>query len=198
MTGPHPFKTYQYDENRSHEPEHVEAHFRNIWKLPGALDYMIACNLQLRADLRWLLAHFGGRKGHARLAILAHAQGMHTRRLQKDRKTKKYGVGVGAAGHLKNAIAWYRKRFSHVIAADLLDKLEPFFVKGWNDAGAKPDKLAALFADVMQRTPKVDKRGRRPLKLNTASEYGSDRVAMTRLRKLLARLSHLTESVCRV
>jgi hypothetical protein len=38
----------------------------------------------------------------------------------------------------------------------------------------------------MQRTPKVNKRGQRPLRLGIVSEYGNDRTALSRLRKRYA------------
>ncbi|WP_027518041.1 hypothetical protein [Bradyrhizobium sp. WSM1417] len=196
MTGPSPFKPYtpeadrwasrdDWKDDRSHEPEHVIAHFKKVYSMQGVAEYAIACDLKRRSELRevltaagWSTVNFTGSKYLGRLALIARAEGWHA----KD-NVKRNAVR-GAAGHLNNVIARHRKAWSHQLPDSILDWLEQFFRLGWNDG--KPDHRAAALADVMERTPQVDERGRR-LRGDAASDYGSDRVALHRLRKLFAK-----------
>jgi hypothetical protein len=168
-------------ENRSHEPPHMLAHFEKVHSTPGVDEHMVDCDRKRFRELRRRWRVFGSR-GLVILAGLAVAQGVHKRRLQRDRKTKKHGVGIGAAGHLKNAIAWHRKHFAHVIPPDLLDKLEPFFVEGWN-MPPEADPRSTAIAEMMQRAPAATDEGQ-PIAKTESVYDGADRVAFHRFIKL--------------
>jgi hypothetical protein len=169
-----PFKHYPLEENRSRETEHIIEHMGKVFDIPGfALD-IAYYELARRRELVDLLALCGRSKGLARLA----------------RATERVGYAAheraGKGNNLKHAIAKARAEYADRIPAELMDWLERFFAIGWREYGAPVHPLLKAGADVMQRTPKVDKRGQRPLRLEMVSEYGSDRAALSRLRKRYA------------
>jgi len=193
MIDTYPFKAYakeadrwtskdDWKDDRSRDPEHMIAHMTKVYGIPGVLEYTLASDLRRRAELRCILvatalpaAKSKARKYLARLALIARTEGWRAKQNNRRR--------CGAAGHLKNVIGRYRKEWESEVPTGVLDWVVQFFRLGWADR--KPDRRALALADVMQRVPQVDEYGRRLIG-DAASDYGADRVAMARLRKLFA------------